>query len=170
MGSQDLPPKPDSVEVEPSHDAAAPRPTAPHAVAKNSRAHKPTRKNAPKSTKRGGKSDAESWVGAVENGIEVVSMVYDGSLAVIGHLVTRAIPENPRKGLPFVAVLGILTFILGNKPEAKHDQLCFGCLGLLALIAVCLVVVAIKNPGTDMRLSEMQDERAAAIKVKPLQY
>jgi hypothetical protein len=161
MGSQGVSPKPDPEPVEPSNDGAVKQPSA--------RSRKVNHKNPPKSPKPGKKELGEVWVRGAENAIEVASMIIDGSFGVVGHLMTRAIPETPTKGLPFVAVLAILTLIIGNR-EAHAEPLCFGCLGLLGVVAVCLVIIAVKNPGTDARLSQMQDERASAIKVKPLQY
>lgn len=163
MGSQGVSPKPDL----PSNAAAVPQTSAKHPVAKNSGPHRVSRKTSPKSKSE---SKVEAWATLVESAIEALALVIEPGVAAVVHLVTRVIPESPTKGLPFVAVLAVLTFILGNKPDAKHDQLCFGCLGLLGVVAVCLVIIAVKNPGTDVRLSEMQAERASAIKVKPLQY
>lgn len=169
MGSQEVSPQPDPEPVEPSSADAFSQTSAQHPVAKNSRSRRAPRKSLPKSSKAEKKTGPEVWVGAVENAIEAFSLFYDGGVAVVGHLVTRVIPETPSKGLPFVAVLAVLTFIIGNK-EAKNEQLCFGCFLVLGVIAVCLVIIAVKNPGTDVRLREMQDERVRAIKVKPLQY
>ena len=166
MGSQGVSPKADPEPVEPSNAAEATQKSARHPVAKSNRPRKVNHKNPPK---RGKKEPGEVWVGPAENAVEVASMIIDSSFGVVGHLLTRSIPETPTKGLPFVAVLAILTLILGNREE-KAQPLCFGCLGLLAVVAVCLLIIAVKNPGMDVRLSEMQNERASAIKVKPLQY
>jgi hypothetical protein len=104
----------------------------------------------------------------LETLIEGASLFVHGTLGVIAHTLGM-IPDNPVKAVVFVAVLILGAMYIGIEHEKSQD-FCFHCVMVLAVVAVGLVVICLRNPGSNERLREMQDERVRAVGVTPFRY
>jgi len=102
--------------------------------------------------------------------IEGISVFVYGAEGHVAFLL-RLIPRDPTSGVVFVAVLLVLMFVTGvHLKDEKDKTFCIHCMMMIVPLGVGLVLVSLKHGGASGRLSEMQEERAQAIRPKPFHY